>query len=171
MRLLKYAAAIAVIVLAGMAINQTVVEPCRCDAEKLKAQKRLYQIYSLPSSARVMLSARQGVEQMERCARVSPLDVDMYMTLAGFQRVLGRSEEALVSYRTALRYDRRPEIFLNIGLIELDSGRLEAAIPPLVTACRFNVNFINEVPEGYREIVVQRLHAEEARELAAATSR
>lgn len=53
-------------------------------------------------------------------------------------RILGRNDEAIATYQTALSLQRRPEIYTPLGLLQIKAGRREEGIQSLITAIRFN---------------------------------
>jgi hypothetical protein len=92
------------------------------------------------------LVARKSVEQLSPCLAATPDDMDCYMILAANYGIMKRNADAARMYRTALQYDHRPEIYLNLGLTLLDLNQHEAAVSSLVSAVIFNPALINEVP-------------------------
>src|SRR2546428_8969414 len=141
MRILKWLGAAAISALAVYAIYYVSWLPSQCEIAKKRTESIVMTIADLPATAPVISSARNGISDMERCIAVSPTDVGLYMAMAANQSVIGRLQDAANTYVAALRYDRRPEIFLNLGLVQLQMNQRSAAFANLTKACLFNINF------------------------------
>jgi tetratricopeptide (TPR) repeat protein len=146
MRAVKVFAVALLIPLAAYAIHSLCWRPYQCEVVKQAAQRDLFAIFNLPQTLRVVTKARSRIGELQRCLAVSPTDVDLYMTVAGLDRVLGRFDHASEMYSTALTYDRRPELYLNLGLLQLERNQRDEAFPNLIRAVLFNIDFINEIP-------------------------
>jgi tetratricopeptide (TPR) repeat protein len=146
MRALKIIAIAAVALAAAKAIAVMCWAPYRCDIVKYDAQRMLFSIYDMPRTFRIITLTRSRIPPLQECLQVSPTDADMYMTVAALHRIMGRFDDAMEMYRSALRFEQRPELYLNLGLMQLESGDREQAMPNLTKACLFNVDFINEIP-------------------------
>ncbi len=92
------------------------------------------------------LLARKSVEQLSPCLAATPDDIDCYMLLAANYGIMEKNADAARMYRAALQYDRRPEIYLDLGLTLLNLSQREAAVNSLVSAVIFNPGLINEIP-------------------------
>ena len=168
----RYLVAVLVVVLGAYATYRLAWKPFLCNIDKAHAQIVLLSIFDLPPTLTVASNARRGITTMEQCIAACPTDVDLYMTLAGYEQVIGRSRDAIETYRNALAYDRRPEIFLNIGLLQLQMNQRDAAIASLTDACLFNINFVNEISNlSDRDEVLAAVHARQARGIAPAQGR
>ncbi len=164
MRSLKWLAAVLVCALAVCAVYRFSWLPYRCEIIKKQRQQIVFSLINLPSSFAVVRSARAGIANMQRCIQTCPTDPDMYMTLAAYQRVLGQLQEASDAYTAALAYDRRPEIFLNLGLVQLQMNQSDLAMGNLTKACLFNLNYVNDIPNlNIRQSVLRAVHEEHNR--------
>jgi hypothetical protein len=85
------------------------------------------------------------------------------MTGAAAQRVVGNTEAAIAMYDRALTVDRRPEIYLQRGLAQLEARQRPRAIPDLITANLFYPNSFNDIPdaEAYHAVATLVAHREE----------
>src|SRR5688500_12980376 len=105
MRALKVIAVALLIPLAAFAIHALCWRPYQCEMVKHAAQRDLFAIFNLPPTLRVITKARSRIGELQPCLAVSPTDIDLYMTVAGLDRVLGRLDHASEMYAKALTYD------------------------------------------------------------------
>lgn len=136
-----------VLVVGGYFAQVLVWRPFQCNVIKEKAQRTAIEMWGLPLNARAIFTARDHVKDLRKCVLACPADVDMYMTLALHYRLMGRLSEAIESYRKALEYDQRPELFFNLGLVQLELDQRQAALENLVTACRFDIYYADDIPD------------------------
>lgn len=111
------------------------------------------------------ISARGYATQLEMCLRSgtqlsgSHLLVSCYMAAAANLRTLKRFDEALLMYRHALRLDRRPELYLQIGNTLEELGNHREALRYYMLAVTFNPQFIYDrsvlPPLAWNEIYVR----------------
>ena len=92
--------------------------------------------------------ARRNLERMQGCAACMPDDISADMIVAANDVVLGLSTAAAALYRSALRFDRRPEIYVNLAGVELELGQRDQAREHLVLACLFNPWYISQIDDG-----------------------
>jgi O-antigen ligase len=90
--------------------------------------------------------ARSNLVVLDRCIQGNPLDIDLYMLKAANYRALGLNEEAARAYETALAYDRRPELYYSLGVVELDMNRRPQALQHLLLAVRFSRQYLEDLP-------------------------
>jgi Tfp pilus assembly protein PilF len=74
------------------------------------------------------------------------------MDLAGSYRALDMNEKATSTYRTALSYDRRPELYFNLGQTLLTMGQKQAGIQNLITACLYDPVYYDEISQEQLEV-------------------
>ncbi len=130
---------------AGYAIYHLAWQPFGCDAVKAQVQRAALREWDRPRVLAQAAEARARIEQMEKCIAICVTDIDMFMTLAINDRLIGRAEHAAAVYRLALRYDRRPELFFNLGMVQLEMHQREAAVLSLANAVAFEENYANEI--------------------------
>ena len=95
--------------------------------------------------------ARSNLAAIDKCVTADPTDVDFYMLAAANQNVLGRSDDALATYRSALAWDRRPEIYYEIGMLELRMNRRAEAMADLRNAAQFSTKLLEDLPAEVRK--------------------
>jgi tetratricopeptide (TPR) repeat protein len=74
-------------------------------------------------------------------------DLQAMMLEAANLRLLRRPADAIPIYQKALTVERRPEIYLNLALAQLDAGRRADAAASFTQAVRFRPFFISEIPD------------------------
>ncbi len=151
----------AVVIAAGLAATwRWVIEPWRCNSQEPQLQQRTLLAYDAASSSlrRVML-ARDTMERIDGCMRCNPTAVNQYMIAAANYRLLGDKQSAERYYETALRYERRPELFLNLGIVQLELGKRTEARANLLRARVFNQFLEYEIPPELRDEVRREANA------------
>ncbi|HMC22643.1 MAG TPA: hypothetical protein VKL19_12400, partial [Thermoanaerobaculia bacterium] len=83
-------------------------------------------------SIQAALMARRVNAELIPCIEHCPAAVNAYMIAAANYAVLHRIPEAIVMYERALRYDRRPEIYFELGMAYLEVGQRDRAISALL---------------------------------------
>ncbi len=169
MRIVRWLSASFVAALAAYALHGLTWKPFRCNITTLRVQNEALRVWKFPEAPRVAARARRAIVEMERCIASCPTNIDMYMTLALHDRLIGRFDHASAMYREALKYDRRPELFFNLGLVELEMRRRQSALLALSKACSFDIFYANDIPDvNLREEVFAAVYAERERGIAAA---
>jgi len=67
------------------------------------------------------------------------------MVLGASLRQLGRNREAIAAYEAALQFDRRPELYLNLGQTQVAIGDSKSALQNFVRACIYFPAYLDEV--------------------------
>lgn len=105
--------------------------------------------------------ARHNLELLsDDCARCRTERVDYLLMKGNNEVLLHQFTAALATYSRALQFDRRPEIYLNIGLTELDRGNYAEGVRNLTTACGFNFAMNADLPEPARTDVATRVNSD-----------
>jgi tetratricopeptide (TPR) repeat protein len=150
MRALKWIAVAAVWGAAIAAIVPAAVKPLRCNDVELDVERRTDALeQSARSPVYVSSTAREHLERLRDCLSSS---VNCRMLAARNARLLHDYPAAVSYYRDAMRYDRRPEIYLGLGLAEVEAGEHQAGVRDLVTACIYNPEMISEVQQHHGEV-------------------
>lgn len=169
MQPIRWLAACVVAALAAHAVYRLAWQPFRCNIVKNRVQRVAFGIFDLPNSPTVARKARQAIADIQPCVAACPTDVDMYMTLAMNDRVIGRLQHAADMYGQALKYDRRPEIYFNIGMVQLEMNQRDAALATLTKACSFSIEYADDIPDPtLRDTVVSAVRAQQERGIAEA---
>lgn len=105
---------------------------------------RTQQIASFGSRGRPIL--QQNLQILKKIEKMNPSDVGIEVARAGQYLVMGRNSEAIVSYKKALEFEPRPEIYLNLARAYLAEGDEEAARENFVEAIRLDTRLIRHTP-------------------------
>lgn len=119
------------------------VVPWGCNVTTKEMEAAMTEALRGNPQARAYLVANTG--KAERCRKHVRHDQSLNVAVASAYSLTGRSAEALAVYEDALRYDRRPEIYFNIGGIYLKTGYSEKAFDNFLTAARFNPGLADRI--------------------------
>lgn len=119
------------------------VVPWGCNVTTREMEAAMAEALRGNPQARAYLAANTG--RAERCRKHVRHDQSLNVAVASAYSLTGRSAEALAVYEDALRYDRRPEIYFNIGGIYLKTGYSEKAFDNFLTAARFNPGLADRI--------------------------
>ena len=125
------------------------IAPIRCIATLALIKPLTIRAVEAGSDA-AMPQARVNLERLDPCMRSCDNNIDNYMLAAANERILGHLPEAEKLYEGALQWDRRPEIYFNLGLLQLDLQKTDAALANLERASIFNAEYVDAIP--YPEI-------------------
>jgi hypothetical protein len=128
MRAVRRIGAVAVLVLTAWFLYRYSYLRYACHRTEIRVQQATTEILSDRSSAfsRVQ-AARQNAREIRECTKAFPWIVNLHMIEAANLRILGRDREAIAAYEAALRYDRRPELYHNLGAVQAAVGDPAAA--------------------------------------------
>jgi len=100
---------------------------------------------------------RRALERLRGC-HLWPADVDVPMLTALAYRQLHQYDRAIDTYKQLLTIHRRPEIYLSLGLTQVDAGLRDDGLQNLVTACSFAPAMIETIEQPLiREDVRRRI--------------
>ena len=131
-------AALAVIAGAAWITLRFAYDPFVAEGKKLQLKNRTEQVLAMGDPYRAAPIAREDLAKIGEYLPKRPGDVDYLMMRGANDRVLGNYEEARASYQEALRYDRRPELYSELGVTELQMGRRAEALDALFQAVLFS---------------------------------
>lgn len=152
-RLLKVGATAVVIASCAVVLRAYVIVPWRCDVALHAATLRVEGTISLDSDeTRAAMLARSSAGKMKECVDRDPGNVAAQMVLAACYRVLKRYPDAAAAYETALVYDRRPELYLNLGQTQLAMGDSKRAVQNLTLACIYQPALLNEIDQYHDDV-------------------
>ena len=146
-----------IVAAAAAAAHRTVAVQYRCNAVLKRVEERTLATGGA-DAFRSSLLTRLNLDELERCRADAPWDVQFPMFMAGNYWVRGDLEAARETYRQSLQVDRRPEIYRNLGLIELELNDPRAR-NDLETACILSPNLIWEIPEPQRSEIDAKIKA------------
>jgi tetratricopeptide (TPR) repeat protein len=141
------------------AIARWTLDPLRCTYAASTGAARLES--ADPSDYRTRRVARQLRNELANCQCVSPPDAGIFMTRAAAAENDGDRVAAIAEYQNALRVDRRPEIYFDVGLLQHETGNERDAVANLARACAFNPALAADIPdESLRLETERRVRAE-----------
>lgn len=155
-RALRLAAAVVIAVVAILSVNRFCYRAYICNLREAEAHRSIQRLFAFSNQVSARLAARRVVETMSGCIGKSPdrsATVSQYMMRAAALRMLGRPAEAAADYRRALGFDRRPELYYNLGLTEIEAGREAEGFEALTLAVTTNFAFITDIPEAEKSRV------------------
>ena len=153
---LKWLASAAVAGVTAAAIYALVVVPNRLNIEERVISERTKAIQNEDPMA-IAPIAREHVRKLTQMLRWLPTDTDLHMLLAANYELLQLREEAKATYEQALAVDGRPEIYIELGRIQLALGNYDAAVTSFARAVRFQPNMIERVSGESLQEDVQRV--------------
>lgn len=152
MRLLKLVVSAVLIAAAGFAVHRWCWLPYRCNQIEKAALRTTERTLEVGGGYTETVRARATAQRVLGCIEHVPTNVNLYMIVAANYRALGRYEDAIAMYRAALRYDRRPELYLNIGESYLAMGNANEAHRYFVATALFRIGIFKNVPEGAKQL-------------------
>ena len=117
--------------------------------------ERLDKVSAL-SEAVVASAIRGNIAGLKGALENAPADVDLYMELAAQYRFLNEYGAAIATYREALRYDRRPELYRNIAECQMAINDYAGATESYAYAVAFAPEEMNTVPPFLGSAVASR---------------
>jgi O-antigen ligase len=136
-----------IVIGAAFLINRIALQPWQCNLTEKQVQERTSLTYdSVTDPIQASRNARVNLAALEACMDAAPNDVALYMLAAANDRLIGRDADAATMYRRALQYDRRPELYYNLGVVELQLHQRDAAIADLLTAVSFSRAYLQDLP-------------------------
>lgn len=134
-RALRIVAAVAIVIATAYALRAWTLEPLRCARITWSAQHELDA--AEPDGSLALKRAAAGVrESLEDCRRLP--NHELFFVLGSAASALDDHRSAIVEYRHALEFDRRPETYFALGTSEVDALEHNAAIDDLARACAFD---------------------------------
>jgi hypothetical protein len=123
-----------------------VIAPYRCNCVKGADEQAIVKAAGQPGSFFAIMTARRVLQSIEGACTSSP-DLDADMIAAAALQLLSRYELAEGRYHAALRLDRRPEIYLQLGNTQLALGRRAEAEENLYRCGLFNSVMLDAVDD------------------------
>jgi tetratricopeptide (TPR) repeat protein len=154
-RLLRRLGAFAAIVMATFALHQCTYVPIHCSREVWRSEERLSTSAERDDRFYQASAANQTLTLLSACD-ARPHDVNVPMLIALSYRFLLRHDFAVKSYQRALSIDRRPEIYLGLGMEQLQTGAREAGVNTLFQACSYDPRLLDVIEDGQARVEVRK---------------
>ncbi len=103
--------------------------------------------------------ARRINASLEGCNCVSPPDARICFVRGAVAQGGGDLTSAIADYRNALEIDRRPEIYLHLGLAQLQTSDRSTGLENLVRACAFDPSRLGAIGESLRREIKASIRA------------
>lgn len=144
MRAFKILISVALLATCAVTAYRIPYSRLRCEREKKAIEALIRRSESMSIFTR-SATLRQVIARCDRCLALDRADFDFYILRGGAEAFLGQTDRALRTYRLALSLNERPEIYANIGLINLEEGRYAEGKDALITASVFNLTYCETV--------------------------
>jgi hypothetical protein len=144
-----------------VAIRQYCIVPYQCNVTAKRVQV-LTERLSGKSDLDVRIDARENLDLLQPCQKCFAANVAYLMIKAANEGAIQRYAAAEATYRQALNVDRRPELYLNLGLTQLNLGHTAEGTQSLLTACRFSFAMIVDIPEPQKTEMYRVIFQEQA---------
>lgn len=144
----RIAAALLIAGAAVAAVYRIAYLPWRADVERKSLEAITLALWERqPTFAAVR--ARQNIAAAEVYLDMRGIhNTGLYMATAANYRLVEDFDHAAAMYYEALRFDRRPELYYNLGITEVSRGRRQQGIDILIRASMFNPFFIQDITDG-----------------------
>jgi tetratricopeptide (TPR) repeat protein len=140
--------------LAAWAIYALAWRPLQCNALVQALSDSSYAGYETRNFTDLD-AARRNLDTIQPCMTAGCRSVGILFLAAVNYRTIGRNEVALGLYQQALRYDRRPEIYTNIGDTYFTLGDREKAYDNYLTAALFHPEWLRFIDDGAMRVRVR----------------
>jgi hypothetical protein len=147
MRRARHVAAMVIVAATALVAARTVMLRLRENALEPVASGQMMAAWSSPDSYAAAPLARRTLEQLRPHLERDRRNVNVMMIAAASLRILHQYDAALSLYDRALALERRPELYLQRGLTQIEAGRRASAVPDLITANLFYPNSFNDIPD------------------------
>jgi len=146
----RKAAAVLVGLGAVTALDSLVLTPWRCNTVEGQVARSIDSVWEIRHTYRARRVAEEALPLLITSADSCPTNVNLWMLTGSALSILERWDVAVQAYRSALRFDRRPELYMALGLAQLQAGAPKNdAISSLVTAAEFSgTDILKEVPDA-----------------------
>lgn len=146
MRLLRFVVAGAVMAVAFWTAWRFAYQPWRCSVETAVLNRSTEALLQRPGQLSVPAAARENVNRALRCLKVVPADIPLHVVAANNYMLLEDHGRAAEMFASALRYDRRPELYFGLGRSQFSLGHPTDAFDNFVLAGLFDPYTILEIP-------------------------
>jgi tetratricopeptide (TPR) repeat protein len=158
-RVLKMTALLALGAATIASLRWAVYLPLACEGKATRAIEEL-DAREVGSDASRRAAARAAESHLQSCECLQGTDFKIAYAHGIAYRYRGDTQEAIRAFRRALDIDRRPEIYIALGLAQLDAIDRPAAIESFVAAGTFAPTRLNDIPySDIRREATQRIRA------------
>jgi tetratricopeptide (TPR) repeat protein len=131
-----------------LALEHTVLMPLRREHAKARARQRLERAIRTNNPVVITRMARATLADLDGYRFPFSTDAETQIDRAAAYMLLENYPAAIREYQQALRLDKRPEIYLNLGEALMATGQAEAAVQALTRAVLFDRVLLNQISDG-----------------------
>jgi hypothetical protein len=154
----RKASAIAVAVATLAALYEMAWIPLHCNRIKGHVDRATAVQMELSSRFQSRAVAIDNITRLEDCIARRPRDVSLLAVAAANFHLIGNYRSAKENYCGALRYDRRPELYLACGEMQLLDGERRAALDNFVRAGEFaGLRTLSSISDGELRLEAHRI--------------
>jgi tetratricopeptide (TPR) repeat protein len=134
--------------------------PIHCSIAAATSERQLVAALDHDDDYGNIVAGRRALDRLRNCD-IHPLEIDPPLLIALSYRVQHQYNRAIASYERCLTIDRRPEIYLGLGMTQIKVGRRQEALQNLVLACAFDPTKLDAIDDGpMREDVKRAINAQ-----------
>lgn len=133
----RKALALVVIAAGCAAFYQFVWVPHHCNVVSGRAHDALERVWAQRHTRRAQVIAKRNATELVTCLDRQPHNVALAISTAVNLEVAQRFDLAGVIYCDALRFERRPELYVGCGRLKLSQGKRDEALAMFVQAGQF----------------------------------
>jgi tetratricopeptide (TPR) repeat protein len=150
----RIAVAAAAALIGAWALVRFAYMPCRCNAEVSALTVATEVVERTASDYERTVRTRRNLRELGPLREACPTEVRVPLLIGANHELAGRFEDALRSYREALTVQERPEIYIAMATMQIQTGRVDEAIESYVTAARFAPHLARMIvsPEVQRRV-------------------
>lgn len=150
MKVIRILLAALLVTSASLAITRIALPRLACNLAKGQINRDVRRMGRTGNEFERYEKARANVARCRECIAEFPQDHHLYLLLGANLRVLGEYDAAIAELRNALKLIERPEIYAQIGEIEIERGNLQAGHDAILRASIFQIYYIDMVSEPMR---------------------
>jgi hypothetical protein len=139
-----------VVAAATAVVIRVAIPRWECNREKGRINREVRRMWRTGDEYERITRARANVAKCRECLAQFPQDHQMHTLLASNLRILGERDEAIRTLRHAISLVERPDMWVQIGELEIERGDVEAGRAAIRTAAMFDFYFIDWVSDPMR---------------------
>jgi tetratricopeptide (TPR) repeat protein len=158
MKALRILLALLLLSVTVAAITRQLVPRVRCNLMKGQVNRDVRRFARSGYEYDRIVRARRNLQRCNECLAKFPEDHQLYLLRGANLRMLGSYDEAVHSFEQALALVERPEIYAQLGELEIERGNVEAARRALLRAATFNIMYVETVDEPMRTEIYKQVY-------------
>ena len=167
MKAFRVALAVLLLVVSIALIERVMVPRLRCNLWKGDINRIVRRFHRISDHYQRINLARKNLARCAACLATFPEDYQLHLLRAANLRILGSYDEAVRTFEHALTLTERPEIYAQMGEVEIERGNVEAAKRALLRAATFNIMYVETVDEPMKTEIYLAVYERNDRLLAA----